>query len=375
MEKSGKKLSPGIPHIWSPLTGATNRLIDFCAGNFYGAQHRVFDLMLGVSTRGDVRGDGVFDAGTGNTYYRGCEWLSARRALKDLDPGRSDVFIDLGSGKGRALLIAGLLPYKRVVGVEMDEQLCRLARDNIDRARPRLRAGNVECVNANVLEWPIPDDASVIFMFNPFIGQTFYGVMERILASYDRNPRILHIVYEYPWEHDELLSTGRIIVNNVRSRTSPGRPRWWQQGNVTVTYRVVDSSDIGQLEWRKPHHVFRARRAVQRWRAPNGQNFRMVVPGSDEVYTKFLSNLSTSASALAELTYPFSATVPPQPRYGLPTESHHEVIRRSKAGRIIGSLGTPERCRDGLESRGYGRSLSTESETAPQLGGPVPAHL
>lgn len=286
MEKSGKKLSPGIRHIWSPRTAATNRLVDFCAGNFYGAQQRVFDLMLGVSTRGFV----VSEAGADNCYYSGCEWLSVRRALKDLHPGRSDVFIDLGSGKGKALLVAGLLPYKRVVGVEMDKELCRSARDNIDRARPRLRADNVECIHANALEWPIPEDASVIFMFNPFIGQTFYGVMERVFASYDRNPRILHIVYEHPWEHDELLSTGRVVVNNVRSRNTPGRPRWWLSGNVIVTYRVVDSSDRKQLEWRKPHQVFRARRAVQRWSAPNGQNFRMLIPGSDKVYTKFLSS-------------------------------------------------------------------------------------
>jgi SAM-dependent methyltransferase len=261
--------------------------IGFWAGRFYGAQNRLLDLMLGVSTRGHVSGEWSFDAG--NCPYSGCEWLSVRRALKDLHPSRSDVFIDLGSGKGRALLIAGLLPYKRVVGVEMDGQLCRLARDNIDRARPRLRAGNVECVNANVLDWQIPDDASVIFMYNPFIDRTFYGVTERILASYDRNPRILHIIYQHPWEHDELLSTGRVVVNNVRSVTWPGRPRWWQRGNVIVTYRVVDSSDTGQLEWRKPGQVFRPRRAVQRWSVPNGHNFRMPLPGSGNFYTKFLS--------------------------------------------------------------------------------------
>ena len=263
-------------------------LTHFCAGNFYGAQQRLFDLRLGVSTRGTIAtGHANFDAGEDNCHYQGCGWLSVRRALKDLDPTAADVFVDLGSGKGKAVLVAGLLPYKRVVGVEVDAELSRLATHNIDRAKRRLRAETVECVTASVLEWPIPDNASVIFMFNPFVRQTFSAVLSKIFESYDRNPRRLHIVYGYPWEHDELLSTGRVVVNNVRSGTWPGLPRWWARGDVIVTYRVVDSGAGHQLEWRRPHGVLRPRRAVQRWSVPNGHNFSMPIPGSDRAYTKF----------------------------------------------------------------------------------------
>lgn len=266
------------------------RLIDFCAGNFYGAQQRLFDLMLGVSTRGTTATVGAdLGAGGDNCYYQGCGWLSVRRALKDLNPGESDVFVDLGSGQGKALLIAGRLPYKRVVGVEIDAELGRLATRNLQRARRRLRAQTVECLTASVLDWPIPDDASVIFMFNPFVGQTFRAVLAEIFASYDRNPRVLHIVYEHPWEHDQLLSTGRVVVNNVRSATWPGLARWWARGDVIVTYRVVDSVAGHRLQWRRPHGVLRPRRAVQRWSGPNGHNFSASVPGSDQIFTKFPS--------------------------------------------------------------------------------------
>jgi hypothetical protein len=96
-------------------------------------------------------------------------------------PVPSDVFVDLGSGKGQALLIAGRLPYRRVVGVEIDEEFSQCAKRNVERARPRLRVQEVNVVTANVLEWPIPDDASVVFMFNPFVGQTFCRPDLRIL--------------------------------------------------------------------------------------------------------------------------------------------------------------------------------------------------
>jgi SAM-dependent methyltransferase len=280
----------GPTRAWRAWSRSAVHLIDFCAGNFYGAQQRLFDLLLGVSTSGTTAtGDPSSGADADNCYYQGCGWLSVRRALKDLEPSASDVFVDLGSGKGKALLIAGRLPYKRVVGVELDQELSRLAARNVDRARPRLRVRQVECLTASVLDWPIPDDASVIFMFNPFVGQTFSAVMSRIFESYDRNPRTLHIVYEHPWEHDELLSTGRVVVNNVRSATWPGLPRWWQRGDVIVTYRVVGAVAGDQLEWRRPHGVLRPRRAVRRWSARNGHNFSALIPGSDEIYTKFSS--------------------------------------------------------------------------------------
>jgi SAM-dependent methyltransferase len=285
-----ERYSGRVSRGWLAWSRQAAKLTDFCAGNFYGAQQRVFDLLLGVSTTGTAAiGDSYLGAGGDNVHYQGCGWLPLRRALKDLNPTASDVFVDLGSGKGRAILIAGLLPYKRVVGVDIDEELSQVAARNIDRARRRLRAGAVECVTASVVEWPIPDDASVIFMFNPFVGETFSAAVTRIFESYDRNPRPLHIVYQHPWEHDKLLSTGRVVVNNVRSVTWPGRARWWEGGDVIVTYRVVDSGAGGQLEWRRPHGVLRPGRAIQRWSAPNGHNFSMPIPGSDKIYAKFSS--------------------------------------------------------------------------------------
>ncbi|HTX27843.1 MAG TPA: hypothetical protein VME19_12580 [Streptosporangiaceae bacterium] len=266
------------------LRSAVN-LKAFCAGKVYGAQQHLFDLLLGVSTTGIAAtgGDGMFYSGGDNCFYEGCEGFSLRRALKDLNPTASDVFVDLGSGKGRALVIAGRLPYKHVLGVEIDKELSALAQRNLDGARLRLRAGRAECLTGSVLDWPIPEDASVIFMFNPFIGQTFSAVIQRILDSYDRNPRVLHIVYEHPWEHDQLLSTGRVVVSNVRSRPWLALGRWWESGNVIVTYRVVDSAASSQ------YRVLRPSRAVQHWSVPNGHNFSMPVPGTGKTYTKLSS--------------------------------------------------------------------------------------
>ena len=249
------------------------------------AQDRIFDRLLGVSTRERIITDGsIFTSGGDNCPYDGSQWLPVQRALKDLRPGPSDVFVDLGSGKGKTLLIAGRLPYRRVVGVEIDKELSQCARRNIKQAQPRLRAHEVDCVTAGVLDWPIPDEVSVVFMFNPFIGQTFRTAAGQIFESYDRRPRTLHILYMYPWEHDWLLSTGRVVVDGIRPGNWPARPRWWQTGHVIVSYRVVGVSEASQ-SGSLPRRSIRPHRAIRRWSRPNGHRFTMSAPGKQTLYS------------------------------------------------------------------------------------------
>ena len=261
------------------------KFASLCRTSLDSAQDRMFDRLLGVSTRERIITNGsIFTSGGDNCPYDGSQWLPVQRALKDLRPGPSDVFVDLGSGKGKTLLIAGRLPYRRVVGVEIDEELSQCARRNIKQAQPRLRAQEVDCITAGVLDWPIPDQVSVVFMFNPFIGQTFRTAVGQIFESYDRRPRTLHIVYMYPWEHDWLLSTGRVVVDGIRSGNWPARPRWWQTGHVIVSYRVVGASEASQ-SGSLPRRLIRPHRAFRRWSRPNGHRFTMSAPGKQTLYS------------------------------------------------------------------------------------------
>ena len=186
----------------------TRKFASSCKRFLNSVPDRIFDRLLGVSTREiSVRDGTVFSDGGENTYYQGSQWLPVRRALKDLAPGPSDVLVDLGSGKGKVLLIAGRLPYRRVIGVEVDEKLSELSRHNIMHSQQWSRAQSVESITASVLDWRIPDETSVVFMYNPFIGETFRTAVRHILESYERRPRALHIVYCYH------LGTRLAVVN------------------------------------------------------------------------------------------------------------------------------------------------------------------
>lgn len=147
-------------------------------------------------------------------------FLYLRRGLRGCRVTSADAFVDYGSGKGRVLMQAARLPFARVTGLELSEADNALARANAEAAAAvgRVRCGEVEVVQADATAWQLPDDVTYIYMFNPFRGEVFRSVLQRVLESLDRRPRRLTLIYANPTCAAELLATGRF----ERVRTSRG---------------------------------------------------------------------------------------------------------------------------------------------------------
>lgn len=150
--------------------------------------------------------------------YEGSGWLDLTRMLRrgEIRPG--DVFLDLGSGKGRIVLLAARLPFARVIGVEIAEELTAIARRNLARCRLRRRCGEVELVTADARDYRIPDDVTVVYLYNAFRGATFAAVIANIIASVDRVPRPVRLIYLNPQEHAGLIGTERIRLLRTAGR-------------------------------------------------------------------------------------------------------------------------------------------------------------
>ena len=143
--------------------------------------------------------------------YQPSGWLSLRLLLRRRDVKRHDVFADIGAGMGRVVYQAARrYRFKRVVGVELSPDLAAQARDNLERNRRRLRCKDVQIVTSDALSWVVPDDLTVAYLFRPFTGAIFEGMVERLIASYDRAPRRLRVLYVKPEGHDALMATGRV---------------------------------------------------------------------------------------------------------------------------------------------------------------------
>ena len=198
----------------------------------------LFDRRYGVETE-----EGVSQADAGvrdplSTPYQAAGVLSMRRILPRRTVSSADVFVDLGSGKGRVVLQAALnYPFRAVYGVELSESLHAVALANLERVRPRLRCQQVHLLRADAREADLPDTVTVAYLNNPFGGEVFESVIDRLVASVDRNPRRLRIVYANPVEEAALLATGRVRLLRIGRGWRPGAE--WSRSNSHRLYEVT----------------------------------------------------------------------------------------------------------------------------------------
>lgn len=105
-------------------------------------------------------------------------------------------FVDLGSGKGRAILVASQFPFKKVIGVEYSMQFDRIARANLDRfPSHKKRCVEIEFVCADASQFPIPDGPVVIYMFHPFGRPVMEKVVQNVRNSLKAKPRRIIVIY------------------------------------------------------------------------------------------------------------------------------------------------------------------------------------
>jgi SAM-dependent methyltransferase len=201
-----------------------------------GITDLLYERRLGVRTSGDIGLEELGIAADGRVQYRPVGWLLLRRILPPSAVTTDDVFLDIGSGMGRAVVLAAAYPFRRVIGVELSTRLVDIARDNVDRSRARQRCKDVVLVNADAVQYEIPDDVTVVFMNNPVRGANFAAVVEHVLDSYDHRPRMMRIVYANPIEEAALLSTGRIRIIRRTRGFRPGRE--WSRSNSVTLYTV-----------------------------------------------------------------------------------------------------------------------------------------
>lgn len=121
-----------------------------------------------------------------------------RRVLRDLRIAPGDVFVDYGCGMGRALVLAAQFPFDRLVGVEVSDDLLRTAQTNITRAVPLQAQRRIELLHRDARLFELPHDATVLYFYNPFHGETLHAVFADIERSLRAHPRRLRIVFNNP---------------------------------------------------------------------------------------------------------------------------------------------------------------------------------
>jgi len=126
------------------------------------------------------------------------EMLDALRTQAGID-FHAFVFIDLGSGKGRTLLMASDYPFRRIVGVELLPALHQIALENLRKYHsPSQKCFVLESVCADATEFPFPEDPMVIYLFNPFPESGLRRVLAKLAQSLQQTPRAVFVLYHNP---------------------------------------------------------------------------------------------------------------------------------------------------------------------------------
>jgi SAM-dependent methyltransferase len=177
----------------------------------YRAVHP-FDEQFGVDTSGllydlrsghrhDVYNNGYFAVAP--SVFHGVLGAMVGRLSVDF---RRFTFVDLGSGKGRALMLASDYPFREVVGVELSPALDRVARANLARYAAAMGCPAATSLLGDASEFSWPPGPLLIYMWNAFTRPVMEQVFHNLEASLANDPREVYLIYMHPELESSLMS-------------------------------------------------------------------------------------------------------------------------------------------------------------------------
>jgi SAM-dependent methyltransferase len=108
-------------------------------------------------------------------------------------------FIDIGSGKGRVLLMAADYPFRRILGVELLPALHRVARENLSAYKSdSQQCFALETVCGDAREFIFPAEPILLYLFNPLPELALIEVMANLDHSLKQFPRVVYLLYHNP---------------------------------------------------------------------------------------------------------------------------------------------------------------------------------
>jgi hypothetical protein len=108
-------------------------------------------------------------------------------------------FIDLGSGKGRTLLMASDYPFRHIAGVELLPALNQIAQENLAQYQnPSQKCFSLESICADATGFLFPHEPIVLFLFNPLPEPGLRLVMANLEQSLQTQHRSVYVLYHNP---------------------------------------------------------------------------------------------------------------------------------------------------------------------------------
>ncbi|WP_158792362.1 class I SAM-dependent methyltransferase [Granulicella sp. L60] len=111
-------------------------------------------------------------------------------------------FVDIGAGKGRALLIASQVPFHQVIGIELNPALADIAQHNIDLWQTAHKADTtapplapIRLYEQDALTFDLPRNPTLAFLFHPFEAPVLKLLLRRLEAQFAKRPGTFDLLY------------------------------------------------------------------------------------------------------------------------------------------------------------------------------------
>ena len=169
-----------------------------------------FDRKYGTDTGGYLRPDEIRSGHANDALNNGYSAVApsvfreaCRRWRESLPHSAARVeaysFVDVGSGKGRVLLLAAELPFRKVIGVELNEELTRTARKNVTlwnriaKSRTKIRV-----LREDATEFRWPQTPLLVYLNNPFECALVERLAANLTTAAAAGPGLVDVLYVNP---------------------------------------------------------------------------------------------------------------------------------------------------------------------------------
>jgi SAM-dependent methyltransferase len=189
-----------------------------------------FDKLHGTDTSGHVALEMITSDKTLPSKinpYVGSQPSIIRRAIAAVGDTSEYQFVDLGCGKGRALIVAGEFSFRKIQGIELSSRLAKIARENLARVGRRFPTRPpFAVVEGNAVTSPFPEGKLVFFFYHSFGEELLAELIQEIESFLARGNGPVFFIYYNP-------------VNGHVLDRSPAFTRWYAD---TSPY---DDSELG----------------------------------------------------------------------------------------------------------------------------------
>jgi hypothetical protein len=108
-------------------------------------------------------------------------------------------FIDIGSGKGRTLLMASDFPFRRIIGVEILPDLHRIAEENVRKYKSdSQKCFAIETISEDARKFVFPPESMMLYLFNPLPEPGLVQLIANLEQSLIQYPRHVYVLYHNP---------------------------------------------------------------------------------------------------------------------------------------------------------------------------------